>query len=175
MGKLPGATADKVVRKIFAVCFVPNGLSGLVLVDSGSELKSEMITMLENLGVSYEVVSPENHNAILCKCFHRCMKKVGQIKLADTQSFGQWAMMAYFATYARNAPLIDGTDNIRFYAAKARMCSSSTGSHRRRTTSHTHMGRSSGNRPYIGRVRTLAQADRARRDSKRGKKTVEQI
>jgi hypothetical protein len=51
--------------------------------------------------------------------FHRYMNKVQQINAADTQSFGQWVMAAYFLMYAWNASPINGTDIVRSYAAKA--------------------------------------------------------
>jgi hypothetical protein len=68
----------------------------------------------------YHVVARENHDAILCERFHRYLNKVQRIHMADTNSFSDWALGAYFATYAWNASPIDGTDVVRSFAAKGR-------------------------------------------------------
>jgi hypothetical protein len=49
---------------------MPNGLPKLVIIDGGSEFKSALIEMCDQIGISYYVVPPKAHNAILCKHFH---------------------------------------------------------------------------------------------------------
>ena len=111
--------SDQVARRAYAAFFVPNGLPKLILLDAGSKNKGVLVNMCAGLGIKYHMVSPEQHNGILCERFHRYLNKVQKINAADTQSFTQWVQGALFATYAWNASPIDGTNIIRSFAAKA--------------------------------------------------------
>jgi hypothetical protein len=112
--------SELVTHIAFSHFFCPNGLPKMVILDGGSEFKGMLVEVCEALGVQYHVVAPENHNAILCKRFHRYMNKVQRLGAADMQSFEQWKINALFAGYAWNASPIDGTDIICSFAAKAR-------------------------------------------------------
>ena len=104
----------------FTACFIVRGMPKLVLIDAGSEFKDLLIKMLKYLGIQYYVVSPENHDGILCERFHRYLNKVQKIGAADMETFEEWAMNVAFATYGWNAAPIDGTDIQRAFAATAR-------------------------------------------------------
>jgi hypothetical protein len=113
--------SNQVARRAFAAFFIPNGLPKLILIDQGSENKGHLIDMCTTIGINYHVVSPDQHNGILCERFHRYLNKVQKINTADTQSFTQWVQGALFAVYAWNAAPIDGTNIMRSFAAKARV------------------------------------------------------
>lgn len=100
-------TSAEVARHVFSALFVPNGLPRLVMNDSGSVFKSDLMQMLELLGVKTVTVSPENHNGNLCERFHRYLNKVQQINSVEVQSLTQWHTATLFATYAWNASPID--------------------------------------------------------------------
>jgi len=117
---LSSMEAQEVARKAFAAFFVPNGLPKLVLIDAGTENKGALVDMCETLGIKYHVVSPENHNGILCERFHRYLNKVQKIMAANAQSATQWAQNIQFAAYSWNAAPIDGTNIIRSFVAKGR-------------------------------------------------------
>jgi hypothetical protein len=74
---------------------------------------------LDHLGVPFHVVSPEQHQGILCERFHRYLNKVQRIQGLDTADFSIWMMNVYFAMYTWNASPIDCTDIVRSFAAKA--------------------------------------------------------
>jgi hypothetical protein len=116
-----GVDSEQLARRAYAAFFVPNGLPKLILIDAGSENKGVFINMCTTLGIRYHMVSPDEHNGILCERFHRYLNKVEKIHAADTQSHTQWAQGTLFATYAWNASPIDGTNIIRSFAAKARV------------------------------------------------------
>ena len=114
-------SSDNMARNTFAHFFVPNGLPKLVLLDAGSENKGTVSAMCGALGIRYHMVSPENHNGILCERFHRYLNKVQRITAANTESFTQWAQGIAFAAYSWNAAPIDGTNLIRSFVAKGRV------------------------------------------------------
>ena len=114
-------SSDSMARNTFAHFFVPNGLPKLVLLDLGSENKGLVITMCGALGIRHHMVSPENHNGVLCERFHRYLNKVQRITAANTESFTQWAQGIAFAAYSWNAAPIDGTNIIRSFVAKGRV------------------------------------------------------
>jgi hypothetical protein len=68
---VPQIYSDTMARLAFSHFFIPNGLPKLVIIDGGSEFKGALIAMCEQLGISHYVTAPEQHNTILCKCFHR--------------------------------------------------------------------------------------------------------
>ena len=117
---LQDMAAETVARETFAIFFVPNGLPKLILIDAGSENKGQLTAMCDTLGVKYHMVSPEDHNGILCERFHRYLNKVQKITAANTQSFTQWTQGVMFAAYSWNAAPIDGTNLIRSFVAKGR-------------------------------------------------------
>jgi hypothetical protein len=117
---IPQINSETMARLAFSHFFVPNGLPKLVIIDGGSEFKGALIAMCEQVGISHYVAAPEQHNAILCECFHRYLNKVHRIGAGDVQSYEKWAMNALFAAYAWNGSPVDGTDIIRSFAAKAR-------------------------------------------------------
>ena len=116
-----GVDSEQLARRAYASFFVPNGLPKLILIDAGSENKGVFVNMCATLGIKYHMVSPDEHNGILCERFHRYLNKVEKIHAADTQSHTQWVQGTLFATYAWNAAPIDGTNIIRSFAAKARV------------------------------------------------------
>jgi hypothetical protein len=117
---VPQINSVTMARLAFSHFFVPNGLPKLVIIDGGSEFKGALVAMCEQLGISHYVAAPEQHNTILCECFHRYINKVQIIDTADAQSYEKWAMNALFAAYAWNGSPVDGTYIIRSFAAKAR-------------------------------------------------------
>lgn len=114
------ASSDEVAMRCFSAFFIPNGLPRLVIIDAGSENKGLVIAMCTNMGIAFHVVSPEDHNGILCERFHRYLNKIQRIQAADTQSFTQFAQGVMFACYAWNASPVDGTNIIRSFVAKSR-------------------------------------------------------
>jgi hypothetical protein len=113
--------SESVARTCFASFFVPNGLPKLILIDAGSENKGTLICMCQVLGVKYHMVSPEQHDGILCERFHRYLNKVQKIEATNGQSYTQWVLGVMFATYSWNAAPIDGTNLIRSFVAKGRV------------------------------------------------------
>jgi hypothetical protein len=113
--------SHQVACRAYAAFFIPNGLPKLVLLDAGSENKGMLVDLCASLGIKHHVVSPEQHDGILCERFHRYLNKVQRINSAESQSFVQWVQGALFATYAWNAAPIDGTNIVRSFAAKARV------------------------------------------------------
>ena len=117
---LQTATSDELAMRSFSAFFIPNGLPRLVIIDAGSENKGLLTDMCSSMGIAFHMVSPEDHNGILCERFHRYLNKVQKILAADTQSFTQFVQGVMFACYAWNASPIDGTNIIRSFAAKGR-------------------------------------------------------
>ena len=117
---LQTTTSEELSMRCFSAFFIPNGLPRLVIIDAGSENKGPLISMCTNMGIAFHVVSPEDHNGILCERFHRYLNKVEKIQAADTQSFTQFVQGVMFACYAWNAAPIDGTNITRSFAAKSR-------------------------------------------------------
>jgi hypothetical protein len=113
--------SENIARTCFASFFVPNGLPKLILIDAGSENKGTLICMCQILGVKYHMVSPEQHDGILCERFHRYLNKVQKIEATNNQSYTQWVLGVMFATYSWNAAPIDGTNLIRSFVAKGRV------------------------------------------------------
>lgn len=118
---LQSMQSESVARTCFASFFVPNGLPKLILIDSGSENKGALIGMCQILGVKFHMVSPEQHDGILCERFHRYLNKVQKIEATNNQSYTQWVLGVMFATYSWNAAPIDGTNLIRSFVAKGRV------------------------------------------------------
>ena len=104
----------------FTSMFIVRGFPKLILIDAGSEFKDILIKMLQYLQIPYYVVSPENHDGILCERVHRYFNKVQKIGAADLATFNQWSLNMGFSTYAWNASPVDGTDIQRAFAATAR-------------------------------------------------------
>jgi hypothetical protein len=117
---VPQINSATMARLAFSHFLVPNGLPKLVITDGESEFKGALIAMCEQLGISHYVAAPEQHNAILSECFHRCLNKVQRIGAADAQSYEKWAMNALFAAYAWNGSPVNGTYSICSFTAKAR-------------------------------------------------------
>ena len=113
-------TSEEVRDKTFQQIMVPNGLPILILIDQGSEFKGMLTSFCTELGIRFEVVSPEQHDGILCERFHRYLNKVMRIIGADRKGFDQWKQDRSFATYAWNAAPVDGTDIARSIPAKMR-------------------------------------------------------
>jgi hypothetical protein len=118
---LQSMQSESVARTCFASFFAPNGLPKLILIDAGSENKGTLICMCQTLGVKYHMVSPEQHDGILCERFHRYLNKVQKIEATNNQSYTQWVLGVMFATYSWNAAPIDGTNLIRSFVAKGRV------------------------------------------------------
>jgi len=112
--------SEEVRDKTFQQIMVPNGLPTLILIDQGSEFKGMLTSFCTELGIRFEVVSPEQHDGILCERFHRYLNKVMRIIGADRKGFDQWKQDRSFATYAWNAAPVDGTDIARSIPAKMR-------------------------------------------------------
>jgi hypothetical protein len=67
-----------------------------------------------------EVVSPEEHQGVLCEQFHRYMNKVARIQGLDNKTHEEFCLAGLFATYEWNSAPIDGTNIQRSFAVKAR-------------------------------------------------------
>jgi hypothetical protein len=120
-GFLQHPDSKTVAEVVFTQVLLPNGIPKMVLLDQDSLFKTDLVDILDHLGVPFHVVSPEQHEDILCERFHRYLNKVQRIPQGlDTADFLIWMMNVYFAMYAWNASPIDGTDIIRSFAAKAR-------------------------------------------------------
>ena len=112
--------SEEVRDKAFQQILVPNGLPLIIIIDQGSEFKGLLTGFCMELGIRFEVVSPEQHDGILCERFHRYLNKVMRIIGADRKGFDQWKLDRSFATYAWNAAPVDGTDIARSIPAKMR-------------------------------------------------------
>jgi hypothetical protein len=119
-GFLRHPDSKTVAEVIFTQVLLPNGIPKMVILDQDSLFKTDLVDILDHLGVPFHVVSPEQHEGILCERFHRYLNKVQRIQGLDTADFSIWMMKLYFAMYAWNASPIDGTDIVRSFAAKAR-------------------------------------------------------
>jgi Integrase zinc binding domain len=76
--KISQVNSEEVRDKTFQQIMVPNGLPMLILIDQGSEFKGVLTSFCTELGIHFEVVSPEQHDRILCERFHRYLNKVMQ-------------------------------------------------------------------------------------------------
>ena len=85
----------------------------LVVVDAGNPMHGLVVIMCKTLGVPHMTMSKGSHRAIRNERFHRYLNKTLKITVADLQSTTAWWQTVLFATYARNASPIDGTDLIR--------------------------------------------------------------
>ncbi len=60
----------KPAQVLFGFFIVPNGFPKLILIDRDSLFGNLLKAMLDELGIAYFVVSPEQHEGILCERFH---------------------------------------------------------------------------------------------------------
>jgi hypothetical protein len=70
--------------------------------------------------MAYHVVSPEQHEGILCERYHRYLNKVQKINGIQTVDYQEWMKNVLLAGYAWNAAPINGRNIIRSFAAKGR-------------------------------------------------------
>lgn len=105
---------------MFAHFFVPNGFPKKILINDGSEFKGELIKCLDFLGIPYEVITPEEHQGILCERFHRFLNKVEKIHGLENVTHEEFYISGLFAAYAWNSAPVDGTNIQRSFSAKAR-------------------------------------------------------
>ena len=117
LSNLEGAVVTQV---LMSQILMPNGIPKLLLLDSDSLFKQDLISLVEDMGIPFHVVSPEQHEGVLCERFHWYMNKVQRLMGLDTGDHSNWMINASFAAYAWNAAPVDGTDVIRSFAAKAR-------------------------------------------------------
>ena len=110
VGHLPNLEGEVVTQVVMSQVIMPNGLPKLVLIDDDSLFKKDLMTILEDVGIPYHVVSPEQHEGVLCERFHRYMNKVQGLMGLDTGTHTNWMINASFAAYAWNATPVDGTD-----------------------------------------------------------------
>jgi len=113
-------TSKTIASVVMTQFFIPHGLPKTVIIDEDSLFKTELVNIMETMGVRYIVVPPEQHEGNLCERFHRYLNKVERIGGLDHKDFSLWMMSAAFAAYAWNAGPVDGTDIARSFAAKAR-------------------------------------------------------
>jgi len=74
--------SETMARIAISPFFIILGIPKLILIDEGSENKGAVIKTCDFLKISYNCVSPENHNGILNERFHRCLNKVQRIGAA---------------------------------------------------------------------------------------------
>ena len=117
---LQDINSNDVQEAVFAQFFIPNGFPRKVLIDEGSEFKGKLVKLFEFLEIPFEVVSPEEHQGILCERFHRYLNKVARIQGLDNENHEEFYLSGLFATYGWNSAPIDGTNIQRSFAAKAR-------------------------------------------------------
>ncbi len=120
VGYLNSLEADQITTVLLSSIIMPNGLPKLVLLDDDSLFKRDLRMVLDDMGIPFHVVSPEQHEGILCERFHRYLNKVQRLMGLDTTDHSNWMMNTSFAAYSWNASPIDGTDVVRSFAAKAR-------------------------------------------------------
>jgi hypothetical protein len=62
-GFLQHPDSKTVAKVIFTQVLLPNGIPKMVLLDQDSLFKTDLVDILDHLGVPFHVVSPEQHEA----------------------------------------------------------------------------------------------------------------
>ena len=120
VGFLTTLESEVVAQVLMSQIIMPNGLPKMVVIDDDSLFKTELMPLLDDMGIPFHVVSAEQHEGILCERFHRYMNKVQRLMGLDLGDYSKWMINASFAAYAWNAAPVDGTDVVQSFAAKAR-------------------------------------------------------
>jgi hypothetical protein len=120
IGFIDNLEGDSITRVLMAQIVLPNGIPKMVLLDDDSLFKNDLVRLLDDMGLPFHVVSAEQHEGILCERFHRYLNKVQRLMGLDTRDHSNWKMNMALAAYAWNGSLIDGTNVVRSFAAKAR-------------------------------------------------------
>ena len=84
---------------------MPNGLPKLVLIDDDSLFKKDLMVILEDVGIPYHVISPEQYEGVMCEQFHRYMNKVQRLMGLDTGTHTNWMINAS-SQHTRGMPLL---------------------------------------------------------------------
>ena len=107
---LASMEGDVIAQVLMSQIVMPNGLPKLILLDDDSLFKHDLMTLLDDMGLPFHVVSAEQHEGILCERFHRHLNEAQRLMGLDTGDHSNWMINHSFAAYAWNAAPIDGTD-----------------------------------------------------------------